>query len=342
MNSDVRSYILYLLKLWDRKKFKNVVVNTSSYYLSRFTQKYFVWGKPFSFIIEPTNLCNLRCPECPVGLQTLERPIGLMRNPEYQKALDDIEKYCWYLLLYFQGESFINPDIIDMINYAFEKKMYTVISTNANRLASSKFSDELAASKLGRLVLSIDGATDETYTIYRQAGKFNRVIKGIEYFVKARNKLNKKFPRIILQFIVMKHNEHEMKAIKELGKKLGVDRVIYKSPQVLDPSRADEIMPQNPKFRRYEKSNGTYKLKGSYTGYCKKIWYGSVLTWDRTVIPCCFDKDAEFPLGTMKDQDFKTIWDTEVYHEFRKGVIKDRDGLEMCRNCTEGLRIIFH
>ena len=221
MNSDLKSYILYLVKLWNWKKFKNVLVNTSSYYLSRFTQKYFVWGKPFSFIIEPTNLCNLRCPECPVGLQTLERPIGLMRNPEYQKALDDIEEYCWYLLLYFQGESFINPDIIDMINYAYKKKMYTVISTNANRLASQEFSNELAASKLGRLVLSIDGATDETYTIYRQAGKFNRVIKGIEYFVKSRNKLNKKFPRIILQFIVMKHNEHEMKDIKELGKKLG-------------------------------------------------------------------------------------------------------------------------
>lgn len=337
----MRAYISYLAGLWDSYKLVNVITNMSSYYISRLTRRYYVWGKPFSFIIEPTNLCNLRCPECPVGLKALKRPVGVMKYRDYKEAIDDIADYCLYLLLYFQGESFINPDIIDMINYAYDKKMYTVISTNANRLASQDFTDQLAASKLGQMVLSIDGASDETYTIYRQAGKYERVIKGIQSFMKARECLKKKFPRVYLQFIVMKHNEHEMDAIKILGKKLGVDRVIYKSPQVLDPKRAGDIMPQNPKFQRYKKVNGSYKLKGSYTGYCKKIWHGSVLTWDKTVIPCCFDKDAEFPLGNMNGEGFLKIWNGVEYHDFRKGVIKNRDGLEMCRNCTEGIKIFF-
>lgn len=335
------SYFSFLAPLWDGKKFNNVVANLSSYYFSRLTRSYHVWGKPFTFIIEPTNLCNLRCPECPVGLQTLERPMGLMKIPDYREVIDDIAGHCWYLLLYFQGESFINPDIVEMINYAYEKKIYTVISTNANRLANEQFSEELAASKLGLMILSIDGATDETYTIYRQAGRFKRVIKGVKSFMAARNRLNKKFPRVYLQFIVMKHNEHEMGAIKKLGKELGVDKVVFKSPQVLDLDRAGDIMPRNPKFQRYRKVNGRYKLKGSYTGYCGKIWYGSVLTWDKTVIPCCFDKDAEYPLGKMDGSSFADIWNNERYHQFRRGVVKNRDGLEMCRNCTEGLKIFF-
>ena len=338
----MNSYLFYLARLWDVRKFNNFITNLSSYTISRLTRRYYVWGKPFTFIIEPTNLCNLRCPECPVGLKELNRPIGLMKQTEYQKTIDDIADYCWHLLLFFQGESFINPDIINMINYAYQKKIYTVISTNANRLASHEFSDELAASKLGQMILSIDGASDEAYTIYRQAGKFDRVIKGIRYFMETRKRLNKQYPRVYLQFIVMKHNEHEMGDIKKLGKELGVDKVIYKSPQVLELGRAGDIMPKNPKFQRYTKVNGTYRLKGSYTGYCKKIWYGSAFTWDKTVIPCCFDKDADFPLGDLRNgSTFENIWDSEVYHQFRKGVVQNRDGLEMCRNCTEGLKIFF-
>lgn len=337
----MNSYISFLKPLWDWKKFKNASAILSSYFLSRITGRYYVWGKPYTFIIEPTAVCNLRCPQCPVGLETLIRPQGNMKFEEYKKIIDDIADYTWVLLLYFQGESFINPDILKMIDYAYEKKIFTVISTNGTRLANLQFARDLAASKLGRLILSVDGATEETYKIYRQAGHFHRVTRGIRQFMEARNEAGKKFPWADLQFIVMRHNEHEMESIRQLGKELGVDRVIFKSPQIYDFENAEETLPLNPKYRRYEKQNGTYRLKGSYSGYCKKIWYGSAITWDKTVIPCCFDKDAEFPLGKAGEQTFEEIWAGENYHKFRQLVVKKRDSIEMCRNCTEGLRIFF-
>ncbi len=331
----------YLAGLWDWKKFRNAVQVLSSYFLSRLMRRYWVWGKPYTFIIEPTAICNLRCPQCPVGLKTLLRPQDNMGFAEFKKIIDDIADYTWVLLLYFQGESFINPDIIRMINYAYEKKIFTVISTNGTRLANPVFARELAASKLGRLILSVDGATEETYQIYRQAGHFHRVIRGIRQFTAARKQMKKPFPRADLQFIVMQHNEHEMSAIRTLGKSLGVDRVIFKSPQIYDFDNAEQTLPKNPRYRRYHKVNGEYRLKGSYSGYCKKIWYGSAITWDLKVIPCCFDKDAEFQLGDLQTQSFEAVWEGENYHRFRKLVIDRRDQIEMCRNCTEGLRIFF-
>jgi radical SAM protein with 4Fe4S-binding SPASM domain len=337
----MKSYISFLYPLWGWKKFENAAAILSSYFLSRATGKYFVWGKPYTFIIEPSAVCNLRCPQCPVGLQTLIRPQGNMKLEEYRKIIDEIADYTWVLLLYFQGESFINPEILDMINYAYKKKIFTVISTNGTRLANPEFARELARSNLGRIILSVDGATEETYKIYRQSGHFHRVVRGIRQFMEARNQLGKKFPRADLQFIVMRHNEHEMKDIKRLGKGLGVDRVIFKSSQVYDFENAEETLPQNPKYRRYEKTNGTYRLTGSYSGYCKKIWYGSAITWDNTVIPCCFDKDAEFPLGKAGEQPFEEIWNGDNYHDFRRLVVEKRDNIEMCRNCTEGLKIFF-
>ncbi len=228
-----------------------------------------------------------------------------------------------------------------MIDYAYQKKIFTVISTNGTRLANPQFAEELAASNLGRLILSVDGATKETYTMYRQAGHFNRVIRGIRQFIEARQRLKKKFPIADLQFIVMRHNEHQMKDIKQLGKDLGVDRVIFKSPQIYDFDHVEETLPENKKYRRYEKVNGEYRLKGSYSGYCKKIWYGSAITWDKQVIPCCFDKDAEFQLGDVGESEFDSIWEGENYEKFRKTVVKDRDSIDMCKNCTEGLKIFF-
>lgn len=335
------SYISFLKPLWDYRKFKNALLIYSSYLLSRASRKYFVWGKPFTFIIEPTSVCNLRCPQCPVGLQTLLRPQGNLGFAEYRQIIDDIADHTWMLLLYFQGESFINPNIIDMINYAYDRKIFTVISTNGTRLASREFARELAASNLGRLILSVDGATEETYKIYRQAGHFHRVVKGIRQFIEARHALGKKFPRADLQFIVMRHNEHEMTDIQKLGKELGVDRVIFKSAQIYDFESAEETLPRNNKYRRYQVVNGEYRLKGSYSGYCKKIWYGSAITWDKKVIPCCFDKDAEYLLGDLVSQEFQEIWAGDNYHRFRETVRQNRNRIEMCTNCTEGLKIFF-
>lgn len=335
------SRLSYLSHFWDRKKFTNAVSILSSYSLSRLTGKYFVWGKPHTFIIEPSAHCNLRCPQCPVGLQTLLRPQGNMSYDDFRRIIDEIGDYTWLLLLFFQGESFINPDIVRMIDYAYEKKIFTTISTNGTRLASPKFAEELAASNLGRLILSIDGASEETYTIYRQAGHFDRVIRGVRQFMEARKKLGKSWPQADLQFIVMRHNEHEMQEIKALGKSLGVDRVIFKSPQIYDFENAEQTLPKNPRYRRYEKVDGQYRLKGSYSGYCKKIWYGSAMTWEGKVIPCCFDKDADFVLGDIKENTFDAIWDGEDYQGFRTMVRDNRDSIDMCRNCTEGLKIFF-
>lgn len=331
----------FLLPLWDNRKFINAGVNLSSYYFSRVFRKKIVWGRPFTFFLEPTTSCNLRCPECPVGMQTLRRPQGQMSFEEYRRIIDDICEHTWYLILYFQGESFINPDIIKMINYAYKKGIYTEISTNGTRLASSAFARELAGSRLGRLIVAIDGASEETYRIYRQEGHFQRVIRGVRQIVEARKRLGRLFPRIHIQFLVMKHNEHEMEAMKHLGKSLGVDRVVFKSPQIYNFEQADEILPQNPRFRRYEKVNGRYRLKGTYSGYCRKIWIGSVITWDRKVIPCCFDKDARFVLGNLAEDRFENIWKNSHYHQFRNGVVESRNRIEMCRNCSEGLQIFF-
>jgi radical SAM protein with 4Fe4S-binding SPASM domain len=338
----LRNQIYFYLKLWDSKKFLNALKNYSSFYLSKLFNKYYVWGLPNTLFIEPTNLCNMGCTECPVGLGLLNRKQGLMDYGLFKSILDEIGNNVWYILLYFQGESTLHPQLINMINYAYEKKIFVEISTNGTRLADKNFCRQLVKSKLGKLVISLDGATEDTYRIYRKNGDFSRIISGISNILDERKKHKKSLPKVVIQFLVMGHNEHQINLVQDLGKRLEVDSVILKSPQIYDFENAESILPQNPIYRRYYNNNGSYYLKGSFSGYCKKLWIGSVITQDGRVVPCCFDKDAQYTFGKLKVDEFSKIWNNSEYHIFRKSVIKNRKNIGICKNCSEGLKTLFN
>jgi len=102
----------------------------SSYQLSRLLRKPIQWGMPLSVSFEPTTSCNLRCPECPSGLRAFTRPTGMLQQDFFRQTIDDIHRHLIYLIFYFQGEPYLNPEFLDMVKYAASKKIYTATSTN--------------------------------------------------------------------------------------------------------------------------------------------------------------------------------------------------------------------
>jgi len=56
-------------------------------------------------------------------------------------------------------------------------------------------------------------------------------------------------------------------------------------------------------------------------------------------VPCCFDKDAKHVLGSLKDDDFSTIWKSNTYKNFRKSVLSSRNTIDICKNCSEGSKV---
>jgi radical SAM protein with 4Fe4S-binding SPASM domain len=331
----------FILKLWSGSKFINFIKINTSYFVSRLLGKRWVWGLPYISVIEPTALCNLKCPQCPVGAETLTRPQNKLELDDFNNYLAKVSKHSWAAQLYFQGESLLHPDIVRIINNTYDKKLLPVIYTNGTPLANRRLAEEIVNSKLGHLVFSIDGASEETYKIYRKGGNFKQVLKAVRNVLEAKKKKGSLFPLVYWQFIVMRHNEHEIQRIKEIGREIGVNKVVFKSPQVYDFDNAEEILPSNNRYRRYEKKNGKYKLKGSFTGYCKKIWFTTVITWDGKVIPCCYDKDAEFVMDTINGQSFESIWNNKKYNSFRKGVVNNREKISICTNCAEGLKTFY-
>ena len=328
-----------LLRGWSLKKVYNSIKVYATYYKSRISGKASTSAMPFSISIEPTTSCNLRCPECPSGLRQFSRPTGMLEMDTYEKIIDDLSDYLWYLILYFQGEPYLNPRLFDFISYASSKKIYTAISTNAHYLNPLK-AEKTVKSGLSRLIISIDGSTQESYQNYRIGGKLEKVIEGTKNILAARKKLNSATPHVIFQFLVVKPNEHQMDDVRQLAKELGVDEVVYKSAQVYDYKNGNPLIPTIDRYSRYKKqSDGTYKLKNKMLNHCWKMWHSCVFTWDGKVVPCCFDKDATHQMGDISSQSFKEIWHSSAYQNFRSAVLRGRSEIDICKNCTEGTKV---
>lgn len=321
----------------------NRIINASkivlSYLFSRITGKAQISGLPISLAIEPTTACNLRCPECPSGLRSFTRPTGTMKQHAFKGIIDELAPSVSYLTFYFQGEPYLNPDFLEMVRHSVSRKIYTATSTNAHFLDDEN-ARKTVESGLSRLIISIDGATQDTYVSYRKEGNLDKVLEGTRNIVKWKKKLKSHTPMIVWQFLVVAPNEHEIPVIQKMAKEYDVDKVALKTAQIYDYENGNPLIPTDEKYSRYRKiSSGKYEIKNKLLDHCWKMWSSCVITWDGKVIPCCFDKDAHYTLGNARHESFQKIWHSPAYQEFRKTLLKGRSQIEMCRNCTEGTKI---
>lgn len=328
-----------LLSKMSLKKAWNLVQLYLSYYYSKLRKKPVQWGVPASISFEPTTSCNLRCPECPSGLRAFTRPTGMLENTLFNDTILQLKDKLHYLTFYFQGEPYLNPKFLDMVNFAHINGIYTATSTNAHYL-KDEMAKKTVESGLDRLIISIDGTTQETYQSYRKGGKLDRVIEGTKNVIRYKKELKSKKPFIIFQFLVVKPNEHQIEDVLQLGKDLGVDEVRLKTAQVYDYEHGNELIPSIDKYSRYyQKKDGTWGVKNKMVNSCWRMWQGCVITWDGGVVPCCFDKDATHQLGQLSTTDFKSIWHGKDYNNFRGAILKSRSEIDICKNCTEGTKV---
>ncbi len=310
-----------------------------SFYLTKWFKKPIQWGLPFTISMEPTTACNLRCPECPSGLRAFSRPTGNLKEDFFRKTINELYRELIYLIFYFQGEPYINPKFLDMVKYANEKGIYTITSTNGHFLSDDN-AKKTIESGLDRLIISVDGTTQEVYENYRKEGTLENVLQGARNMVKWKKKMNSKTPHIIFQFLVVKPNEHQIPDIYRLAEEIGVDEVKLKTAQVYDYKNGNPLIPTIEKYARYkETEDGSWKVKNKLLNHCWKLWHSCVITWDGLVVPCCFDKDATHRLGDLKDQKFVDLWQGEAYDAFRRQLLKGRDQIDICKNCTEGCKV---
>ncbi|MBN2891338.1 MAG: radical SAM protein [Bacteroidales bacterium] len=309
-------------------KLKNLI--KLYFYFKRNKNLDLVLPHPSFISFEPTNFCNLKCPACPSGTGKLTRPKGYADLNLFKKIIDENKKYLINLILHFQGEPLLHKELGEMIKYANKNNIRTEFSTNAQVLSQNI--KTIIDAKPDKIIISLDGLTQDTYNKYRINGDINKGFKSLEVLSSIPKKLR---PLIELQFLVFKHNEKEIKELKQLKKKYKIDRIVLKTAQIYGKEQLD-LLPSNPRYSRYKNgSDGTPILKNTIRNRCNRIVFGSVITWDGKLVPCCFDKDAKHIMGDLTVSTLNEIRNEKAYKRFVKNVFSQRNKIEMCKNCTE-------
>jgi radical SAM protein with 4Fe4S-binding SPASM domain len=309
----------------------------ASYALSIYIKKPVIWGMPPALSIEPTSICNLKCPECPSGSGKLTRKSGVMTFKQFQTITDQVYKDTFYFQLFFQGEPFLHKDIYRMFDYAREKQIYTSVSTNGQLLNEDQINN-IILHPPDKIIFSVDGIDEKSYQNYRVGGTFSKVDQALRTLVQKRKDSGSKLPFIEFQLIVMKQNEHLLKEVVKYAKQQGADKIALKTMQVYDYDGAVKFLPVNPGFSRYLIKNNNFYPRHKLRNRCFALYKTSVITWDGRIVPCCFDKNADYSPGSLNGKSIEDIWYSKEYQDFRGYLLHDRKSVSMCTNCTQGVK----
>lgn len=323
-------------------RFMNAIKLAMALAISSVMRKSVVWGVPAVLTVEPTALCNLRCPQCLVGLGRVIRQRKILDFDLYKNMLDQIGHRLWYLLLFNQGEPFLHPQLIELIRYAKRFGIYVTTSTNGHFLTDAHQLSALVESGLDAIIVSVDGSDAISYSAYRQNGDFQRVIDGVARLIHVRTQLHKSTPKLLLQCLVTKHSEHQMPAMRQLADRLHVDRLLFKTLQIENSETAAQYLPEQPAWRRNRQQIGTNCRKNSLKGKCWRLWYSAVLLSDGRLVPCCFDKNALYNYGQLcPAHHFKSIWKSDASHQFRTTILHQQHTIAICDNCSAHQKVYF-
>lgn len=308
-------------------RYINLLKVTTGYIASCITHRDFSMGFPIAASIEPANYCNLHCPQCPTGLGNIKKKPQTFDLDKFRNIITTLSPELCYLNLYFQGEPFLCKELPQMVEFATKHNIYTSISTNGHFLDSDT-TESLKKAGLGKLIVSLDGATSDSYKKYRVGGNFDTVTEGIRNAVKAGLKVE-------LQCLLLSTTENEIQQVKQLSKSLGVWKVTFKTAQFYT---LDTLMPSSNKHSRYKK--GSLTIKRRLKNRCWRVASSIVITTEGNILPCCFDKDSTYSYGNIfsefinKDALCKVIHSQKA-SEFKATVFSNRKCINICTNCTE-------
>ncbi len=304
-------------------------------YLARYEQqtcREITRSLPIKLTLEPTNVCNLRCPACFTGLGDVGRVRSMMSIDLYQKLLDELGDTLLVLEFFNWGEPLLHKGLEAMIAAATERGIATIVSTNFSIPFSDERAEALVRAGLSVLSVSIDGATQEAYEKYRVRGDLELVLKNCRAVVQAKRRLSVRGPRVYWGYHVFEHNIEDIAHAVELAHDIGMEISVEKGWVV-----GEEWNPDGP-----------YKFFANVTpGACNFLWQYAVVNNDGGVASCCGTFYEEDDMGRLaiKPSDlgsasFRDIWNGERFRASRR-LFRDRGAATaaerqlVCYNCPQ-------
>lgn len=292
-----------------------------------------ILGTPMNITIEPTNLCNLRCPVCETGAGELGRAGSNMSFIDFKRIIDKVALQTNTLMFYFMGEPFLNKQAYEMIRYAKDLGVpFVTTCTNGDFVDPEK----LVACGLDEISFQVGGMTQETHGVYRVNSRLERVLSNLEETLRLRQEKGVSM-RVVCGFILMRHNEHEVETFKKRMATLGVDEAIVVEPCVRTVAQGKEYLPHDQTRWIYDPvgfAQGRLAPKYLPNNKCPWIYYSLTILVNGDVVPCCRDPKGEEVMGNLLVQNVDEVWNGSRYRDFRARINNDQGHVNICRLCS--------
>ena len=271
-------------------------------------------SKPYHLCVDPSTACQLRCPFC-LHISGYEHGNRFMPFEDYKTLLRELGATLFRIDLSKGSEPFLHPRILDMVALAHNYGIETTLSSNLNHLPPGG-AQAVARSGLDLLIVSADGASQESYEKYRVGGDFDTVTRNMRDIMRAKKEFGLSSPYVCWQFFVFKHNQHEIKKAVELACELGVDQIMFHPPYVPDELKA-QWQTDLPEFSVFDYCHSHIKQDS-----CVWPWGSLNIRPDGTVSLCYLDNTS---VGNIKDirHFMDEHWNGEYFKKARR-LIKER------------------
>ena len=183
-----------------------------------------VRSRPYVLFIEPLYYCNLRCPLCPRETHPdarKGRDAGRLSDGLIDRVFDELGDYLYQCHIFGNGEPMLDwPRTRAIVQAARRRRVFTLVSTNCT-IMNPGTAREVVTSGLDYLVCAIDGMTQESYGRYRVGGRCEVAHAGMRMLCEAKRATGSPI-NLEWQFLVHRHNRHELDAARRLADELGV------------------------------------------------------------------------------------------------------------------------
>ena len=264
--------------------------------------------------IDASTICQLKCPECSNTKGIIKNGIigsGYLKFSDFKKLIQEnpeiksIELSNW-------GEIFLNPELIDIIEYSFHKgiKLSAGNGVNFNDVSESVI-ESLVKYQFGYINFSIDGTTQKTYETYRINGQYSKVISNIKKLNSYKAMYGSALPRLSWQLIIFGHNEHEILAAKKLSNKLNMVFIPKLNFSSFSPVINAEQVKRESGLIAVSRADYKKLTKKDYKRPCCQLWYSPQVSWDGKVLGCCVNKWQSY--GNAFRQGLKSVLENNLY-----------------------------
>lgn len=239
--------------------------------------------------LEACTICQLNCPSCYMRINNYGTAgKGYLRFDDFKKFVDE-NSFIKKIELSNSGEVFLNPDLLNILKYGYEKGLEFTISNGANfNFVSEDVLEGLVRYAVKRITVSIDGASQRIYSMYRVNGNYDAVISNIKNVIYFKHKYGTSYPELIWQYILMEHNEFEAGVAKRIAQDLGI-KIFYKLDwegrfEPKDPERLEKVTG----FNIFNRKSWQEHYGKKYTSdMCRQLLLAPQINYDGRLLGCC-------------------------------------------------------